>query len=68
MSSTGAAIVAALLRPEVILAVSTATEVYVRNLLRRVNTMTEEELTIFIAEQEARRKGHEEWLKSHQPE
>ncbi len=58
---------ALLLRPDVIMAVSTAVEVIVRDLLRKVGNMTEEELDIFVAEQEARGVGHEEWLEAHQP-
>jgi hypothetical protein len=58
---------ALLLRPDVILAISTATEVIVRDLLREVFAMSEEELTVFIAEQDRRRGDHEAWLRAHQP-
>ncbi len=56
-----------LTRPDVILAISSATEVIVRDLLRKVFAMSEEELTVFIAEQDRRRGEHEAWLKAHQP-
>ena len=61
------ALLAVLLRPEVIAAISSATEVFVRDTIRAVFTMSEEELTAFIAQQEERKRQHDEWLAAHQP-
>ncbi len=61
------ALLAILLRPAVIMAISSATEVFVRDTIRSVVTMSEEELSIFIAAQEERKKLMDEWLAAHQP-
>lgn len=67
MSGTAAAIIELLTRPEVVMAVSTATEVFVRDLLRSIATMTPAELEIFIGGQQERKRLHDEWLAKHRP-
>ncbi len=61
------ALLALLLRPAVIMAISSATEVFVRDTIRSVVTMSEEELDSFIAAQKERKRVMDEWLASHQP-
>ena len=61
------ALLAILLRPAVIMAISSATEVFVRDTIRSVVTMSEAELDIFIATQEERKRRMDEWLAAHQP-
>ena len=50
--------------PELILAIASASEMLIRNLLRDVEAMSVEELDTFIAEQKLRKEEHDEWLKS----
>ena len=56
---------ALLLRPDVIAALTTAMELFFRNLLRKVGEMDDAELDAFIAEQKQRKADHDTWLADH---